>query len=66
MRYPLRIHKDFANGHLEASEAFSEALLDSLLRLPERKETPVWQRAEELFRKKVATLPADLQKRIEP
>ena len=41
----------------EASEAFSAALLPSLLQLHKRKETKVWQQAEELFREKVAELP---------
>ncbi|KAL2057370.1 hypothetical protein ABVK25_002423 [Lepraria finkii] len=45
----------------EASEAFSEALLPSLLQLPERSSAPVWQKAEQLFREKVALLPSELQ-----
>lgn len=40
----------------EASEAFSAALLPSLLQLNKRKESRVWQQAEELFREKVAGL----------
>jgi len=41
----------------EASEAFSQALLPSLLSLKDRKSTRVWQQAEDLFNRKVATLP---------
>jgi len=41
----------------EASEAFSEALLPSLLQLKDRKQARVWQQAEQLFRDKVLTLP---------
>ncbi|KAH0536505.1 mitochondrial Homoaconitase [Glutinoglossum americanum] len=41
----------------EASEAFSSALLPSLLQLRDRKTSRVWQQAEELFNEKVATLP---------
>ncbi|KAF2717876.1 Formate/glycerate dehydrogenase catalytic domain-like protein [Polychaeton citri CBS 116435] len=41
----------------EASEAFSSALLPSLLQLKERKQARVWQQAEKLFDDKVATLP---------
>ncbi|KAI9854505.1 MAG: Saccharopine dehydrogenase [Vezdaea acicularis] len=41
----------------EASEAFSQALLPSLLLLKERESARVWRQAEELFREKVATLP---------
>ncbi len=44
----------------EASEAFSNALLPSLLQLKDRKSARVWQQAEELFHKKVATLPAGI------
>ena len=44
----------------EASEAFSEALLPSLLQLPERSSASVWQKAEKLFREKVALLPSEL------
>ncbi|KAI9780267.1 MAG: Saccharopine dehydrogenase [Geoglossum umbratile] len=50
-------------GHLpsllprEASEAFSSALLPSLLQLKGRKKSRVWQQAEQLFSEKVATLP---------
>lgn len=40
----------------EASEAFSAALLPSLLQLHQRKESRVWQQAEELFKEKVAGL----------
>ena len=41
----------------EASEAFSNDLLPSLLQLKDRESTPVWQRAEKLFHEKVASLP---------
>ncbi|OQV04434.1 Alanine dehydrogenase/PNT, domain-containing protein [Cladophialophora immunda] len=41
----------------EASEAFSQALLPSLLQLKERKSARVWKQAEELFNEKVSTLP---------
>ncbi|EXJ67197.1 saccharopine dehydrogenase [NAD+, L-lysine-forming] [Cladophialophora psammophila CBS 110553] len=41
----------------EASEAFSQALLPSLLQLRERKSARVWKQAEELFNEKVGTLP---------
>ncbi|KAK6428199.1 Saccharopine dehydrogenase [Oleoguttula sp. CCFEE 5521] len=41
----------------EASEAFSAALLPSLLGLKERGSVRVWQQAEKLFREKVGTLP---------
>lgn len=47
----------------EASEAFSKALLPSLVTLKDRKTSRVWKQAEELFDSKVATLPADLTKR---
>ncbi|KAL9056456.1 MAG: hypothetical protein Q9162_002937 [Coniocarpon cinnabarinum] len=43
----------------EASEAFSHALLPSLLHLNNRHEAAVWQGAEKLFREKVATLPRE-------
>jgi len=42
------------------SDAFSKALLPSLLLLDKRddlKEAPVWTQAKELFEKKVAELP---------
>ncbi|KAK0733575.1 hypothetical protein B0T26DRAFT_745609 [Lasiosphaeria miniovina] len=45
----------------EASEAFSHDLLPHLLTLNDRQNSPVWTRAEELF-KKVATLPASALK----
>ena len=45
----------------EASEAFSEALLPSLLQLPERETAPVWVGAEKLFKEKVALLPQALR-----
>jgi saccharopine dehydrogenase (NAD+, L-lysine-forming) len=41
----------------ESSEAFSAALLPSLLALKDRATAPVWQGAEKLFQEKVATLP---------
>ena len=41
----------------EASEAFSAALLPSLLSLKDRKNARVWTQAEDLFREKVAMLP---------
>lgn len=40
----------------EASEAFSAALLPSLLQLPERDTAPVWTRAKALFDRHVARL----------
>ncbi|ANB13284.1 saccharopine dehydrogenase (NAD+, L-lysine-forming) [Sugiyamaella lignohabitans] len=40
----------------EASEAFSTALLPSLLTLPQRQSAPVWTRAKALFDKHVARL----------
>jgi saccharopine dehydrogenase (NAD+, L-lysine-forming) len=43
----------------EASEAFSNDLLPSLLQLKDWKNVPVWQRAEKLFQDKVATLPKE-------
>ncbi|KAL8925732.1 MAG: hypothetical protein Q9172_002123 [Xanthocarpia lactea] len=42
----------------EASEAFSNALLPSLLELPNASTAPVWQKARKLFQEKVATLPS--------
>jgi len=45
----------------EASEAFSEALLPSLLQLNRRSSAKVWQQAEQLFNEKVGTLPKDKQ-----
>ncbi|OCK98928.1 Formate/glycerate dehydrogenase catalytic domain-like protein [Cenococcum geophilum 1.58] len=47
----------------ESSEAFSAALLPSLMALKDREVTPVWQGAENLFNQKVATLPEDMAKR---
>ncbi|KAK4239883.1 hypothetical protein C8A03DRAFT_31987 [Achaetomium macrosporum] len=41
----------------EASEAFSRDLLPSLLTLNDWRNSPVWARAEKLFKEKVATLP---------
>jgi saccharopine dehydrogenase (NAD+, L-lysine-forming) len=46
----------------EASEAFSQSLLPSLLTLKSRGESPVWQQAEKLFGDKVLTLPEDLRR----
>ncbi|EFQ97667.1 saccharopine dehydrogenase [Nannizzia gypsea CBS 118893] len=46
----------------ESSDAFSNDLLPSMLEIQNRASHPVWQRAEKLFREKVSTLPADLQK----
>lgn len=43
----------------EASEAFSSALLPSLMALKDRKSTNVWTQAEKLFNDKVATLPKE-------
>ena len=40
----------------EASEAFSAALLPSLLQLNDWKSAQVWQQAEKLFKEKCATL----------
>ena len=47
----------------EASEAFSDALLPSLLQLKDRKDARVWLQAEELFQKHVQRLPEKMQKR---
>jgi saccharopine dehydrogenase (NAD+, L-lysine forming) len=47
----------------EASEAFSDALLPSLLQLKDRKNSRVWIQAEELFNKHVARLPESMQKK---
>ncbi|OLN82888.1 Saccharopine dehydrogenase [NAD(+), L-lysine-forming] protein-like protein [Colletotrichum chlorophyti] len=48
----------------EASEAFSNDLLPTLLNLKDWRNDPVWARAEKLFKEKVATtLPAELQVR---
>lgn len=41
----------------EASEAFSSALLESLLSLKDRENARVWTDAEKLFKEKVAALP---------
>ena len=40
----------------EASEAFSKALLPSLLQLEDWRSVPVWQGAEDLFKEKIAVL----------
>ncbi|KAI9824989.1 MAG: mitochondrial Homoaconitase [Sarea resinae] len=45
----------------EASEAFSAALLPSLLQLKDRRSSRVWQQAEKLFDDKVAALPENLR-----
>ena len=42
----------------ESSEAFSAALLPSLLELMNWKNARVWQQAERLFKEKCATLPS--------
>ena len=44
----------------ESSEAFSEALLPSLMSLNDRKNSRVWQQAESLFTSKVGSLPEGL------
>jgi saccharopine dehydrogenase (NAD+, L-lysine-forming) len=41
----------------ESSEAFSSALLESLLSLKDRKNARVWNDAEKLYREKVTALP---------
>jgi len=41
----------------EASEAFSAALLPSLMQLKDWRNVRVWQQAEKLFKEKCATLP---------
>lgn len=46
----------------EASEAFSDALLPSLMALKDRATAPVWVGAEKLFKKMVATLPSEALK----
>jgi saccharopine dehydrogenase (NAD+, L-lysine-forming) len=46
----------------ESSEAFSNDLLPSLRGLADWTHVPVWQRAEKLFKDKVASLPEALQK----
>jgi saccharopine dehydrogenase (NAD+, L-lysine forming) len=45
----------------ESSEAFSLALLPSLLQLKDRGSSKVWKQAEQLFRDKVLTLPETLR-----
>jgi saccharopine dehydrogenase (NAD+, L-lysine-forming) len=47
----------------ESSEAFSNALLPSLLALKDRATTPVWQGAEKLFQEKVQTLPGGVPRK---
>jgi len=44
----------------ESSEAFSSALLDSLLSLKTRRNARVWNDAEKLFKEKVASLPTTI------
>jgi len=44
----------------ESSEAFSSALLESLLALKDRDNARVWTDAEKLFKEKVATLPGSI------
>lgn len=46
----------------EASEAFSTALLPSLMSLKDRASARVWQQAERLYREKVETLPEELRR----
>lgn len=46
----------------ESSEAFSSALLPSLLALKDRSTAPVWQGAEKLYQEKVQTLPGGARK----
>ena len=48
---------------LEASEAFSAGLKESLLQLKERHTNRVWADAEELFNEKVALLPQTMRTR---
>lgn len=48
----------------ESSEAFSEALLPSLMSLKERQDSRVWQQATDLFNEKVGTLPETLRKLV--
>ena len=45
----------------ESSEAFSEALLPSLMSLNDRQGSSVWQQAEKLYNDKVASLPEQLR-----
>ncbi len=45
----------------EASEAFSQALMPSLLQLKDRSSSKVWQQAEQLYKEKVLTLPETLR-----
>lgn len=45
----------------EASEAFSAALLPSLVGLKDWKNVRVWKQADKLFQDKVATLPENLR-----
>ncbi|PGH08334.1 hypothetical protein AJ79_06021 [Helicocarpus griseus UAMH5409] len=46
----------------ESSNAFSSDLLPHMQEIKNRDSNPVWQRAEKLYREKVQTLPAELQK----
>jgi saccharopine dehydrogenase (NAD+, L-lysine forming) len=45
----------------ESSEAFSQALMPSLMQLKDRTSSKVWQQAEQLYREKVLTLPETLR-----
>ncbi|RDA88875.1 hypothetical protein CP532_5439 [Ophiocordyceps camponoti-leonardi (nom. inval.)] len=47
----------------EASEDFSQGLLESLLQLKDRKSARVWKDAEKLFQEKVALLPEAMRRR---
>lgn len=49
----------------EASEAFSQALLPSLLSLKDRKTSRVWQQAEELYNSKIGTLPESMRSTLQ-
>lgn len=49
----------------EASEAFSQALLPSLLTLKDRKTSRVWQQAEGLFTSKVGSLPESMRSTVQ-
>lgn len=45
----------------ESSEAFSQALMPSLVQLQDRSSSKVWQQAKQLFKDKVLTLPETLR-----
>lgn len=49
----------------ESSEAFSQALLPSLMTLKDRKTSRVWQQAEDLFNTKVGTLPESIRSTVQ-